>query len=72
MKKVPIINNHNHIKPSLGFIEPSLDLENLLKNGIITLGGGYIKHDDGTTELIEVSILPSFEKFRDKTTEGNK
>ena len=58
MKRVPILNDHNGNELVLGFVDMSLDLENLLKGGVVTLGGSYIEYD-GTTELVEVSVLPS-------------
>ncbi len=73
MKKIPILKNHGCILPVLGFIEPSLELENLLKGGTVTLGGCYLKHKDGGMELLEVSVLPSFKKLIcDKPTESNE
>ena len=67
MKKIPIIENHMHNLPPLGFIDASPKLEELLKDGTVTLGGSYVKHKDGTKELIEVSVLPSCED-RDSET----
>ena len=69
MKKIPIIENHMHNLPPLGFIEVSPKLEELLKGGIVTLGGSYVKHKDGTKELIEVSVLPSCEDGDSKTVD---
>lgn len=67
MKKIPIIQNHMNNLPPLGFIEVFPKLEELLKDGIVTLGGSYVKHEDGTKELIEVSVLPSSKDSDSKT-----
>lgn len=78
--KIPILKNHINTEMPLGFIDPTIELERMLKTGRVALGGTYIQHADGSTELIEVSILPNIEhcdignnlNYKIKTKLGDK